>query len=86
MPGFDGSGPRGMGPMTGGGRGFCALPGAVAVKRPFGMRRGAGCGYAKRVAPVSVQEQEIDTLKDEIQVLKETLNRIEARIDKLSDK
>jgi hypothetical protein len=30
MPGFDGTGPRGMGPMTGGGRGFCAAPlGAV---------------------------------------------------------
>ncbi len=24
MPGLDGTGPRGMGPMTGGGRGFCA--------------------------------------------------------------
>lgn len=24
MPGFDGTGPRGLGPMTGGGRGFCA--------------------------------------------------------------
>ena len=24
MPGFDGTGPRGMGPMTGGGRGFCS--------------------------------------------------------------
>ncbi|MEW6615812.1 MAG: DUF5320 domain-containing protein [Thermodesulfobacteriota bacterium] len=23
MPGFDGTGPRGLGPMTGGGRGFC---------------------------------------------------------------
>ena len=23
MPGFDGTGPRGFGPMTGGGRGFC---------------------------------------------------------------
>ncbi|MFH2011638.1 MAG: DUF5320 domain-containing protein [Pseudomonadota bacterium] len=23
MPGFDGTGPRGQGPMTGGGRGFC---------------------------------------------------------------
>jgi len=29
MPGFDGTGPRGMGPMTGGGRGFCAIPLAV---------------------------------------------------------
>ena len=26
MPGFDGIGPMGMGPMTGGGRGFCAKP------------------------------------------------------------
>ena len=25
MPGFDGTGPRGMGPMTGGGRGLCVL-------------------------------------------------------------
>ena len=26
MPGFDGTGPRGEGPMTGGGRGYCAAP------------------------------------------------------------
>jgi hypothetical protein len=26
MPGFDGTGPAGQGPMTGGGRGFCAMP------------------------------------------------------------
>ena len=26
MPGFDGTGPNGLGPMTGGGRGFCTLP------------------------------------------------------------
>jgi len=26
MPGFDGTGPRGEGPMTGGGRGYCAVP------------------------------------------------------------
>jgi hypothetical protein len=26
MPGFDGTGPSGMGPFTGGGRGFCAMP------------------------------------------------------------
>jgi hypothetical protein len=24
MPGFDGTGPRGIGPMTGGGRGYCS--------------------------------------------------------------
>ena len=37
MPGFDGTGPRGMGPMTGGGRGFCSPWGQ-------GRRRGFGIG------------------------------------------
>jgi len=37
MPGFDGSGPRGMGPRTGGGRGFCS-PG-------YGPYYGAGTPY-----------------------------------------
>jgi len=35
MPGFDGTGPRGQGPMTGGGRGYCVMP-AGEVARPFG--------------------------------------------------
>lgn len=33
MPGFDGTGPRGMGPMTGGGRGFCSPWGIGASNR-----------------------------------------------------
>lgn len=33
MPGFDGTGPRGMGPMTGGGRGFCSPWGIGASLR-----------------------------------------------------
>ena len=33
MPGFDGTGPRGMGPMTGGGRGFCSPRGIGAAIR-----------------------------------------------------
>jgi hypothetical protein len=41
MPGYDGTGPRGMGPMTGGGRGFCAIPG---TGRGFGIGRGLGFG------------------------------------------
>ncbi|MGQ9733283.1 MAG: DUF5320 domain-containing protein [Candidatus Zipacnadales bacterium] len=37
MPGFDGTGPMGLGPMTGGGRGFCVLPlGAPPVPLTFG--------------------------------------------------
>jgi len=40
MPGFDGTGPWGQGPLTGGGRGYCA----GAVPRPWGAR-GAGRGW-----------------------------------------
>lgn len=47
MPGFDGTGPKGQGPMTGGGRGYCAIP--VSINRPMypGRRffgRGGGRG------------------------------------------
>ncbi|MDD4909655.1 MAG: DUF5320 domain-containing protein [Candidatus Omnitrophica bacterium] len=33
MPGFDGTGPQGAGPMTGGGRGYCAFP--LSGNRPM---------------------------------------------------
>jgi hypothetical protein len=54
MPGFDGTGPRGMGPMTGGGRGFCN-PYNTAYGMGFGYRpgfglpigRGRGGGFAR---------------------------------------
>jgi hypothetical protein len=46
MPGFDGTGPMGRGPRTGGGRGFCA-PG-IGARYPYGSTgpviRGAGRG------------------------------------------
>ncbi|MDD5084817.1 MAG: DUF5320 domain-containing protein [Candidatus Omnitrophica bacterium] len=40
MPGFDGTGPMGIGPMTGGGRGCCAVPFSGAGTRPFAFSRG----------------------------------------------
>ncbi|MCK9554848.1 DUF5320 domain-containing protein [bacterium] len=55
MPGFDGTGPLGQGPMTGGGRGFCVLPegtsrGTAGVRyfgRGFGYGRGFGRGRGR---------------------------------------
>ena len=44
MPGYDGTGPRGRGPMTGGGRGFCVVPGSPAVRGGFYGRGGRGRG------------------------------------------
>ena len=49
MPGGDGSGPRGMGPMTGRGAGYCAGYSAAGFSnalpgRGFGLGRGMGQG------------------------------------------
>ena len=51
MPGFDGTGPAGMGPITGGGRGFCVAPASGVRPRPFGrflLGRGGGRGRGRR--------------------------------------
>lgn len=54
MPLFDGTGPRGQGPLTGRGLGNCAVPGTGLPNNPFfgtrpgmprlGMGRGLGRG------------------------------------------
>ncbi|MFO7948365.1 MAG: hypothetical protein R6V19_16305 [Armatimonadota bacterium] len=47
MPGFDGTGPGGMGPMTGGGRGFCNPAGTA-----YGGYGGyGGFGYGSSMYP-----------------------------------
>lgn len=40
MPGFDGTGPLGMGPRTGGGFGFCPPGYSVGVGPVYGLGRG----------------------------------------------
>ncbi|MBN1863258.1 MAG: DUF5320 domain-containing protein [Dehalococcoidales bacterium] len=85
MPGFDGTGPRGQGPMTGGGRGFCS---------PWGMRAAPGSYAYPRYgryrpvppAPQMSREQELGLLKTETQNLRDELNELEARIGQLSAK
>ena len=46
MPGFDGTGPAGAGPMTGGGRGYCSAGTSYGFERPW-SRRGVGFGYKR---------------------------------------
>jgi hypothetical protein len=36
MPGFDGTGPQGQGPMTGRGEGYCAIPLDRTAQIPYG--------------------------------------------------
>ncbi len=40
MPGFDGTGPRGAGPMTGGARGFCGAGKGPDTRSSYGVGRG----------------------------------------------
>lgn len=42
MPGFNGTGPFGAGPKTGGGFGYCAPTAAATAPYPRGTGRGAG--------------------------------------------
>jgi hypothetical protein len=48
MPGFDGTGPAGMGPMTGWGRGYCGTRGAGTSFAGRGLGRGGGRGFGFR--------------------------------------
>ena len=46
MPGFDGRGPAGGGPMTGWGRGYCGNEVSSGLGRSF-SRRSVGLGYGR---------------------------------------
>ena len=101
MPGFDGTGPRGMGPMTGGGRGFCALPlpaarptyGGGGAYPPYGVPWGMpyyGAGptapSAGPFVPQMPREQELDFLRNQAQAMRGQLEQIEARMRELETK
>ena len=94
MPGFDGTGPRGMGPMTGGGRGFCSPWGIGVASRPYGRFQGMGYGYpyygaapavpgAVPFVPPMTREQELDFLKNQAQAMRGQMEQLESRIQQL---
>jgi hypothetical protein len=91
MPGFDGTGPMGMGPMTGGGRGFCSPWGI----RAYGIPRRRGYGYpyhatgqfVRGIMPYASQmsqEQEIGFLKQQAEARRVELKEIQTRIKELA--
>ena len=89
MPGFDGTGPNGMGPMTGGGRGFCSPWGAGIGNYAFPRR--APYTYPRRGAygsmpfvPRMSREQELEFLKGQAETLRDDLKALETEIEKLS--
>jgi len=56
MPGFDGTGPRGLGPMTGGSRGYCAIAfrPATPTQTPYGYvgLQGTPVRFAAQAMPM----------------------------------
>jgi len=89
MPGFDGTGPNGMGPMTGGGRGLCnpwgASPRQYAFPRrvPYAYSGYGAYGY-RQFAPRVTREQELEFLKGQTEALRGELKALETEIGKLS--
>ena len=74
MPGLDGKGPRGIGPMTGRCRGECMLKIPRASSEPV-------TGYAGRAGlPVRISRE---GARKEIMSLRERIGEIEAKIDKI---
>jgi hypothetical protein len=87
MPGFNGTGPMGMGPMTGGGKGFCGVRGMT--HHCYGFHYGRPYtftgiyGYVP-YSPHIGREQEVEFLREEAELLKRELETVEARITQLS--
>ena len=96
MPRFDGTGPSCMGPMTGGGRGFCAP--AVGMGRPLaGARmffgRGGGRGWRNRYYATGLPRWQRwapwgvpPSAEDEQQALKSEADYLRSRLQVLEER
>ena len=89
MPGFDGTGPNGMGPLTGGGRGFCSPRGSIP--RQYAFPRRVNYGFPRYGAyglwpftPRVTREQELEYLKGQAEALRDELKELETEIGKIS--
>ncbi len=82
MPGFDGTGPLGQGPMTGGGFGFCGRGYGRGIRRGRGF--GMGRGFGRRfwgAAPLNYSpEDELEMLKREKELLEQDIAALEKEI------
>jgi len=91
MPGFDGTGPMGMGAMTGGGRGFCSPWGIGATVGRYGFPSRVPYAYPYyrtygfgSFVPRMTRERELEFLRGQAEALKDELKELETEIGKLS--
>ncbi|HZK20921.1 MAG TPA: DUF5320 domain-containing protein [Oscillospiraceae bacterium] len=89
MPGRDGTGPMGLGALTGRGLGFCK--GSNAIKYGVGLGMGLGLGYACRrgfgrgfgrgfFARQTSTEEQKELLKEQKNALQEQLKAINEQL------
>jgi hypothetical protein len=92
MPGFDGTGPLGLGPGTGWGLGPCGAGRALrrgfrpgfGYGRGLGLRRFLTCpSWRYPSASVLSKQEEIELLSEEAKVLEEELQAIKERLAEL---
>ncbi|MBW6442369.1 DUF5320 domain-containing protein [Patescibacteria group bacterium] len=92
MPGYDGTGPNGQGPLTGRGLGSCEND-QIAEGYGRGFARGRGYGFRGRFAQPKIfqnsrpltEEEERVLLKRELNLLNEDKERIEKRLEEIKE-
>lgn len=82
MPGRDGTGPMGKGPMTGFGAGFCNGRATAGYVDYAGRFSSMGCQRGFRRAAIN-QEEEADLLNRESRLLENKLEQIKTRLSGL---
>ncbi|MFH1063417.1 MAG: DUF5320 domain-containing protein [Candidatus Omnitrophota bacterium] len=96
MPGFNSTGPRGQGPFTGGGRGYCVgylnvpgrnarLGGGGGLGRGFG-RRNLNIDHAGQYEATISPEVEAESLKQQSRLMQDEIIAINQRIKELEGK
>jgi hypothetical protein len=84
MPRGDGTGPMGMGPMTGRGFGFCAGYAYPGFYFGRGFRRHAfGPMYSRYPAGAFVAPTQEGALREQAEYLEEQLRQVNRRLDSL---
>jgi hypothetical protein len=95
MPAFDGTGPAGMGPMTGRGFGPCALPAGrqgmgIVWRRGMGQGFGRGRGYGRGLGRyfgwnwLQTKTDRKNALSDYKKALEEELEDVNKELEDLS--
>ena len=86
MPGFDGTGPNGSGPMSGRGMGRCQTNAGFGRGRGAGFGGGRGFGFRRGFSCPFAELENNPTKQERIDALKEYKKRLETEIDDLEKK